>query len=95
MKTWHAVINPRVEHRLFDILSYVNDEPLFNPDAALSILEDYDINHKTDNRSHFHLEVGAVVVCLYLYPYRFFVPARLMPCWKLTEVSPSWFSPNT
>lgn len=58
MKTWHAVINPRVEHRLFDILSYVNDEPLFNPDAALSILENFEAIVKMVERMGDRIPIG-------------------------------------
>lgn len=58
MKTWRAIVNPRVEHRLLDILSYVNNEPLYNPDAAQSILEDFEATVQMVERMGDRIPIG-------------------------------------
>lgn len=47
MKTWRVEVIPRVEQRLIDILTYISDKPLYNPDAAESVLEDFEATVKT------------------------------------------------
>ena len=47
MKTWHVKVIPQVEQRLVDILMYIGDEPLHNPDAAKSVLEDFEATVNT------------------------------------------------
>ena len=42
MKTWRVEVVPGVEQRLIEILSYIHDAPLHNPDAAKAIFEDFE-----------------------------------------------------
>ena len=42
MKTWKVHVIRRVENRLVKILSYIAEKPLYNPDAARAVLEDFE-----------------------------------------------------
>lgn len=42
MKTWEVQVIRRVEQRLTRILSYIAEKPLYNPDAARAVFEDYE-----------------------------------------------------
>ena len=47
MKTWRVEVISSVEERLIDILAYISGKPLYNPDAAESVLEDFEATVKT------------------------------------------------
>lgn len=42
MKTWEVTVIRRVENKLVKILSYIAEEPLYNPDAAAAVFKDYE-----------------------------------------------------
>ena len=42
MKTRHVEVTPGVGQRLIEILTYIHDTPLHNPDAAKAIFEDFE-----------------------------------------------------
>ena len=42
MKTWRVEVSPGVGERLVEILTYIFDAPLHNPDAARAVFEDFD-----------------------------------------------------
>ena len=46
MKTWQVEVIPSVEERLIQILTYIDENPLYNPDAAISVFEDFEATVK-------------------------------------------------
>lgn len=59
MKTWEVQVIPRVENRLMGILSYIAENPLYNPDAARAVFEDFEATVKMIGKLGDSVAVGA------------------------------------
>lgn len=42
MKKWRVEVIPSVEIRFIDILTYISDDPLHNPEAASAVFDDFE-----------------------------------------------------